>query len=377
MENDKEVPIEFPSTGLNVATSYGQQPKNSTPTGVNVRSYESILNRGRGGSRSGLSKYPPGIVPSGAHLIQHMNVVVDPQGGALLAGSLISGNTEPDPDPRWGGRLIRVGGDGIQLNRNVSRRSPSVFIQSQVFQANAAPGSLSSPQSMVFGSNPVSGRLLFVVVATNTYQLDGFSGPAHPGIPTNGSGATYTALGSISFVDITYAPDAFNARYNSLSAYYLVSTGAVADQTVKVDPGSAERITIAGCEYATLNGTFPYDNSVKFTDATGTSASFTTGAIALSNTAGELVLAVAMMGNTDCSGLTLQPPGYTVRVQGFGAQGGTGWLGIEPLIAIMDKTGVQATTITPTATLNPTNFNTPKTGFTGQTFCAIGAGFKK
>lgn len=376
MENDKEVPIEFPASGLNVATSYGQQPKGSAPIGVNVRSNESILNRERGGSRSGLSKYPPGLLPSGTNVVQHMNIVVDPQGGALLAGSFITGPTEADPDPRWGGRLIRVGGDGIQLNRNQNRQTPQVFVQSQAFQAGGPGGSLGNPQTMVFTNKPSGGNLLFVLVATLTYQVDGFTGPAHPGVPKNGAGTSYTHLGSTGFVDITVGPPASSLNvYQSLSCYYLISTGITADKTVNVDPAGGEQITIAGCEYTSLNTLSPYDNSVTFTDATQTSDAATTGPILLSNTAGEVVIAVVVMGNTSCSGVT-PAGGFTIRLQSYSDTGGTGWNGSAPFLALMDKTGVQATTITPTGTLLG-GFTPSPTGLVGPTFCSIGAAFKK
>lgn len=376
MDNDKEVPLAFPTSGLNVATSYGQQPDASTPVGVNVRANESILNRARGGSRSGLSKYPPGILPSGDNVVQHMNVVVDPQGGALLAGSPLTDPSIEDPDPRWT-RLIRAGGDGIQLNKNANRTAQQVFVQSQASQFFNNPSPLPSPQTMVFTSRPSSGNLLVVVVGTYCAEGDGFTGPAHPGVPKNGAGTVYTRMGSTGFVDINNGSGmSGSGLFSSLSAYYLVSTGSSSDQTVNVDPGGAEQITIIGLEYTTLNPIAPFDNAVTFTDSTDSSAAMTTGPIALSNTAGELVMAIVMMGNTDCSGMAPNG-GYTVRAQSFGAQGGTGWAGIQPYMSVMDLPGVKATTATPTATLSP--FATPSTspGVAGPTFCSIGAGFKK
>ncbi len=76
----------FPLQGLNVATVYDQQPPGTAPVGLNVRSYEALTSRARGGSRPGLSQYIPAQV-DGAFKIQHLAVIVDPQAEALPGGT--------------------------------------------------------------------------------------------------------------------------------------------------------------------------------------------------------------------------------------------------------------------------------------------------
>jgi hypothetical protein len=121
----------FPLQGIDVSTEFELQPPQTTPVGLNVRGYEPGTMRARGGSRPGLSEYVPQQLPSGAHLIQHLNYVVDPQEAALLTGfdPLDGGGQGGVPDPstndpsdpfgqRNPGRQVRTGGSGIGLNRH-------------------------------------------------------------------------------------------------------------------------------------------------------------------------------------------------------------------------------------------------------------------
>jgi hypothetical protein len=50
-----------------------------TPLGINVRGFEPIQNRKRGGSRCGLSQYIPAQLPGGTYIIQGLNYSVDTQ----------------------------------------------------------------------------------------------------------------------------------------------------------------------------------------------------------------------------------------------------------------------------------------------------------
>lgn len=117
----------FPLHGISLLQGFGMQTPGTTPVGLNVRTFEVLTQRGRGGSRPGLAKYIPAQLPNGPHKIQMLNVVVDPQGGAL--GDIDDGDF-PDPSdvgPRrlWGiyftrspARRIRRGGHGYQTWKN-------------------------------------------------------------------------------------------------------------------------------------------------------------------------------------------------------------------------------------------------------------------
>jgi hypothetical protein len=85
--------VHFPSAGLDLSVAFGQQPARETAAvgyarttadAVNVRAFEPLADRCRGGSRSGLRKYVPALCGS-ANLIQHLAVLVDPQAQALWA----------------------------------------------------------------------------------------------------------------------------------------------------------------------------------------------------------------------------------------------------------------------------------------------------
>lgn len=62
--------IRFPLAGIDSSDRYDSPPSKSSPlgvskttqVGVNVRSFESLTGRGRGGSRAGLVKYIAGRV---------------------------------------------------------------------------------------------------------------------------------------------------------------------------------------------------------------------------------------------------------------------------------------------------------------------------
>jgi len=102
-DQEQFVDMEFPLRGLFVAAEYGQQPPLTTTLCTNVRGFEAQTGRGRGGSRAGIAKFIAARVSDGytqlmsavfgggrkgapdtTQLIQMLDVIVDPQAGALL-----------------------------------------------------------------------------------------------------------------------------------------------------------------------------------------------------------------------------------------------------------------------------------------------------
>ncbi len=73
----------FPLTGIEVTCEFGRQPENTTPAGANVRAYEVITERGRGGSRCGLSRWINQLVNGLSDPVQHLAVLVDPEDPGL------------------------------------------------------------------------------------------------------------------------------------------------------------------------------------------------------------------------------------------------------------------------------------------------------
>lgn len=78
--------IHFPKAGLDVSRAFDKQPNRhvgpakddyarTTPIGVNVRGWEAMTKRNRGGSRPGLSKYIRSAVVLD-WILQDLNVIV-------------------------------------------------------------------------------------------------------------------------------------------------------------------------------------------------------------------------------------------------------------------------------------------------------------
>lgn len=111
---DKWLELVFPLQGINLATEFELQPGGTTPIGVNVRGYEAMTLRMRGGSRAGLVQYIPATV-NGVALVQHLNILIDPT-EAPLGGQFAAPPTFPVPTPfpgsDGGTYLVPVGGSG-------------------------------------------------------------------------------------------------------------------------------------------------------------------------------------------------------------------------------------------------------------------------
>lgn len=74
----------FPTKGIDVAHLQEEQPPGTTPIGDNVRAYEMLTKRGRGGQRPGISKYL-NMQVSGFHEIQLLDTITITDGSALGA----------------------------------------------------------------------------------------------------------------------------------------------------------------------------------------------------------------------------------------------------------------------------------------------------
>jgi hypothetical protein len=69
MGDRKQIDFPFPLQGKNENFAYRKQPEGTTPDALNVRAYDAIANRQRGGQRNGLSKYLASAV-NGSNAIQ-------------------------------------------------------------------------------------------------------------------------------------------------------------------------------------------------------------------------------------------------------------------------------------------------------------------
>lgn len=111
------LPLTFPQKGIDTGGPVALQPPGTTPVGQNVRVYEALSERGRGGSRSGITKYVAQQLPSGSHAVQDMQIVVSTAGEALGGGTGADGGVWPGgwlwtPIPTTGGVPDVVPGSG-------------------------------------------------------------------------------------------------------------------------------------------------------------------------------------------------------------------------------------------------------------------------
>ena len=69
--------LPFPARGVSGEAEYARQPELTAPDSRNVRTEEPVGQMARGGRRMGLVRFIDAKV-NGPNLIQHLNVVVDP-----------------------------------------------------------------------------------------------------------------------------------------------------------------------------------------------------------------------------------------------------------------------------------------------------------
>lgn len=206
---EKFADMPFPMYGLDLLRGFGLQRFNTTAVGNNVRGFEPLTGRGRGGSRPGLTHYAP-IVPADptkSLLIQHLNIIVDPQAPALpstlgdgngsgqppalLGPTAVLDTSTPDElGPRTSGDYwVPNGGWGFMSTRKNSPKpqtktaymiSVGILLQSS-FQA----GGSGQP-------NVTTGTGIGFLNGTSIAILSGI-GPSWPSDPLTGGPQFYTA----------------------------------------------------------------------------------------------------------------------------------------------------------------------------------------
>lgn len=183
---DEIVDIPAPLQGIDLSTESLVQRPLTTPAGVNVRTFAPLGERGRVGSRAGLSKYIDEQV-NGDHVIQHLNIIVDPTTAALNVDDTVTTPERPFPDPstnnrsqRNPGRFTRQGGSGRVPVRAPSPPPPPppVLTYLRTFEPSPAYAGEQLDGISFFYTVPFSGL---------TYELvdlaAGFLGIYGPGAP--------------------------------------------------------------------------------------------------------------------------------------------------------------------------------------------------
>lgn len=276
-DRDKPVDLEFPLGGMEQDREFQEQSPGTTPLAVNTRGINPDSLRNRGGSRAGLGRYIPTVVPASAAsslLIQHLAVIVDPQATALHQNFTVPGS-DWVADPLNPGTFVPPGGWGVQPNPNASQPAQEgggasiSFVQSEyvIFDYD-----VSGAQSGQFTSNPTSGNFLIIWV----YTVDATANRTVA--PTNFNGNTYIQIGS-------YQRQTVNSQEYSMSAWYRVAADGADERTVIVTPSGNVDISVIAQEFRGQNSS-PIGNTVTSSGsgvapATGTLTIATTGNAAL------------------------------------------------------------------------------------------------
>jgi len=174
--------LSFPVYGLDLSQEFEQQRPATTPVAVNVRGFEALTQRDRGGSRYGLAKYNNGPLAGGAQVqIQDLNVVVSIGEAQLLANfTSRTGGAISVPWQEFPLIMIPIYGSGVQINPFISPTPPTA--------SNWYAGKSVSPQSgnYLFDVRP-TGTPNPTVVATMLGASDTFA---------NGQGALIVGVGT-------------------------------------------------------------------------------------------------------------------------------------------------------------------------------------
>ncbi len=236
----------FPEAGLDLSLGFGSQRPGTTRLGENVRTYDPLEDRSRGGSRPGLVRYINGQV-NGTHLIQHLNYVVDPQAQALpwydppfanpddpdgpgIAGGPNYSASTPfytDPD----GNVIRNGGTGVRY----STQRISTGIQLVQYRCTGQFPIFNPPDgpfTLAFANNVVNGNMLLLAVATF-----GTDHPLEIDTVSDSRGNTYHQIGT------THQILQSTNHYINLAFYFTTNSGSGAN-TVTFTPVAGSLSTV-------------------------------------------------------------------------------------------------------------------------------------
>ncbi len=233
MPEPKPIPLNFPLNGINVVHEFQLQPPGTTADALNVRSRDAIARRNRGGSRPGLGKYIAQQIPEGAKTIQHLNYIVDPTTDALPQNFITPGDDWIEsPIP---GVFVPPGGAPWQPNPNVPNQPPGDIAFVQKKTAFDTINDVSTGEfTVVFDTQPVSGHLLVVAITSTVQDLDASGEDVVTVAVMNNAAAAYTQIGSYISANGTVTSSGV-VNYRRISLWYRVSTGVVADKTVKID----------------------------------------------------------------------------------------------------------------------------------------------
>jgi hypothetical protein len=214
----------FPVVGVDVTCEYGRQPDDSTPAGANVRTYAPLLERARGGSRSGMAKFI-GSQVNGTSPVQHIAVLIDPEAPSLNADVYTSTDAPTgyvlDPStnntfPRNFGRYLAPGGSG--------RQPFPMAPQSQQQDNGTGQHTLTFNGLHLSGDPPVIlGQAVWDMYngAPATFNFFAFPDPNVFGAPPPPSGAVWFVLSNTDYNTLANASSGVQYLCQLVSAGYV------------------------------------------------------------------------------------------------------------------------------------------------------------
>lgn len=309
MSEAQDFPLEFPVSGIDVSVEYGRRPAGTTETGENVRAFDSLEDRQRGGSRPGLTKLVNERV-NGDNEVQHLDVLVDPTTPALNAE--VDEGAYPDPSTnnlrvRNFGRFVRVGGSGRQPNRN----TPNIaFVQ----QKREQPGILTGTHTMTLTSQPRLNSLIVVIVRTSTGTISS-EGPTQV---TNSSLNLFEQVGGSGYNSEVTSTVPGTAT-TSLTMWYRIADAGSPDQTIRVVSSGAAAVIyeIGVIEFKNADVENPLNDFDRNFDS-GATTSWEAGEVTPDGTNGQMIIAAFTKINTSVD----ETAGYSHRM-GTVANGAT------------------------------------------------------
>lgn len=337
-ENDKIVNLEFPEGGVDQLREFQEQEPGTTPRAENVRFLNADTLRSRGGSRPGLIRYVPDRIPADTTLslvIQHLNVIVDPQAEALQQTFVTPGD-DWVADPLNPGFYVPPGGWGYQPNPNapppVPPSPPAGFFVQKIF-GNTGVGSTPTDLDLTLSSAPTVGSVIAVWAYTQQNSTGDVDGDLAVSVSVvNGVGAAYTQRGTYVVAEGAAGGSPGVTTYRRMSLWTRVVTSATNDRDVTITPNpdsvadpNISTITVqAGVvEYAELDTATPFQSFSK-NQSNPAVSSLSTGSAA--GDSGDLAIAALFMdgGQSTPAGLTDRGPGFgTFEVYDATAAGST------------------------------------------------------
>lgn len=193
----------FPIRGVDIAGEFGSQREGTTPEAKNVRAFEPGTERMRGGSRSGIVKYPPEQVTfeidSFDNVIQHLGVIVDPSSDAILA-NFDDGTDNRDSSSGSGIGLSGGGKAGTytDTSSNNLRRRRSEFFTRKIRDGGSGrrQGRFSPKQVVTITANDQTKTYgTTLSLGTSAFTVSGLAvGDSVTSVTLNSRGAVNTAV---------------------------------------------------------------------------------------------------------------------------------------------------------------------------------------